>query len=160
MEIGGGEGWRRNTPLVGWKVWGGRNVLNWDVWICVLRAGLWLPFWLPCEMVVIGWEVYPYGYLNVFVPTLSKKTIHKHFFPKWAFLQKDDFSLLYVSSWEKSVTLNPVCAMSFVMNRPVEQFLSFLAVHANKPDSCCILDKEEKGVVGFICICCSSTQMF
>lgn len=33
--------------------------------------------------------------------------------------------------------------MSFVMNKPVEQFLSFLAVHANEPESGCLLDKEQ-----------------
>lgn len=68
---------------------------------------------------------------------------NKQFIDTLVFLQKHYLSLLHLLLWQKSVTVNPVCVMNFVMNKPVEQFFSFLAVHANVPSSCCVLDKEQ-----------------
>lgn len=138
---------------LGWKKHAELGCLNLCVesWAVVtLLTSLWNGgYWLRSLSLWISEPISPHS-------SPRKQSIN--IFPKLAFLQKDDFSLLHVSSREKSVTLNPVCAMNFVMNRHVGQFLSFLAVHANKPDSCCILDEEDKGVVGLICICCGPTQ--
>lgn len=129
------------SPLAGWKV--EENAALWYFNSCVESRAMstfsqekWS---LQVEKSILK---------NICTYFFFKKAIHKHcYFSRIGLLLPS-----WLPSWLHSVTVNSYL-WNFVRNhfRNIVS-LSFPAIDSNKPDSCCILDKE-KGLAEVICIC-------